>query len=321
MLSFPSSHSKHTTLNKTTDSLIDLNSIIDEPDFSKCDWFESFINYRSRSSSSIPSGSIIADLVRSYIQQVDTYQAQGECEVWGSVLSVVKKNMRAEFEYGSDGCAFCEAINTLRLFEAFTDIRISHPEDRIYNIDTSFLISEILQALLPVLDKGDNDALFIATSAAWILASEGRYQDVERVIQAVIQEMEHQPAWNHTEKEELTLTLAEIYVLCGRCDEAEKIVQDLFGDEYPEVAMVARTRDVEFFTEINSSPYKKYAKLTYKGRVYLNEVIGEARMAKMAIYEQAVFILQLLNRYRAVDVTDNCSGGLVRKGIWLETLK
>ena len=308
-LTFSSSHSSYAPLRNTTDWSMDPISTIDEPDLSKCDWFESFINYRSRSSSSTLSGSIIADLVRSFIKPVDTYQAQREYEVLRSALSVSKKNMRAEFEQGENGCGTCEALNSLSLFKRFTHTRYSRPEDLNCNVDRSWLVSETLQALLPALNRVDQIALYIARSAAQILTFEGRYQDVERIVQVIIQEMDRLSAWDHMGKEDLSLDLAEIYVFCGRYDRAQKIVQDVLKDDFPKLAMIARTKDVEFYAEADLTFFEKNSLWTWnsettdEGVAYIKKVMGKG-IAKLGVYKQAICVLNFLNRYRVVDITD-----------------
>lgn len=278
-LSASSSYPSYTTSDNKIDSFVNLVQTTDEPDLPIYKWFESFINHRSRTST-IPSRSLVADLVRRFIEQVDTYQAQRELGVRESIWSTTRKNVHPESEHRRDDCATCKAIGTLHVFQMFAHIRVTHPQRLPYDFDKGFLTSEMIQTLLPALDTVGKDALSNAISAAWIVASGGRFQDVDRVIQATIKELKRRSAWDPMRKKRFDLRLANFYISHGRYGEAEQILSDILKNKLPSAARMAATQDVEFFRETYFNSLQegflscRDDKMTDEDLAYIREIMG-----------------------------------------------
>ncbi|MCJ1391371.1 hypothetical protein MMC18_004235 [Xylographa bjoerkii] len=290
-----------------------------EPDLFRFDWFESFINYGNSSRSPsvvITSDSRLGNLFRSFVRKLDTHEARKEQEVLGRSWSVLKQNLVSRPLKNPHYCVTCCALTALLSFETYIHYLTCHPKSLPRNMDLNFVVSETLQAFLPALESGVEDVMNIAVSAAWVLTQEGRYEVVSRVIEAILQEMDFHPDWNGLRKSVGILSLADIYVSCGRHDRARKIVYSILGAESAAVATIAADTIVEFTTaDILSGGYSistaiwdltdlSFFELTEEGLETIKEYMGEERMNSDVVYVCSILVLRRLNKYQVVDVTE-----------------
>lgn len=235
-VSLLSGHPSYNALNDSTDASVHLTSNDTGPDLSNFDWFEAYISYRSRSSSCISFEGPIAEVVRSFIKPVHNYQDQRELEIFESKWSIIRDFLPVNPEHETDGSTDSEAIGALKTFVKFRDYHHQHlPCD----IDPSFAMSKTLQALLPFLDRNDEDQWF-AICAALILASEGRVQDAERVLLLVFQEIERQSDWDPKMRRFISL----ISAWGGRPDKAITVLENVFEKDFPITITMADGKNV-----------------------------------------------------------------------------
>ena len=177
---------------------------------------------------------------------------------------------------------------------------------------------ETLIALLSVLDFSSNTDLDIAVAAVWILAREGRDEEMEGVINAITLEMKS-GRLSALRTAIASLSLADIYALSGKHDYARKKVQDVLGAEFSivgTVAIIASTANVEFtarrivvgkFAEdilgLDCGYDVDYG-LTEEGREILEQRMGANRMVDDVVYAVAVGVLRRLDTLYVPDLIE-----------------
>lgn len=290
--------------------------IVNQPNHSKFDWFESFINhgYLSRSPSNVPLDTNLENLVRSFIHEADTYEAQKEHEIQTSQWSFLKRELGLEF--GSDHCDTCKALSALAIFEWSHHALTWHPDTLPYTFFLDFLVQKTMLEILPALGSNEAEAIGIAVSITWVIYQAGRYQEVESAIKAITLTMERKIEWRTLQKSLLRLQLADISISSGGYDQARQLIRDVLGSDFPIVATIVNTANIEFTTAdvLNGIPSRadwlpedgsdERPKPTVEGREVLKQYLGENKMTDVIVYAAATTVLQRLNRLQLIEIIE-----------------
>ena len=80
--------------------------------------------------------------------------------------------------------------------------------------------------------------------APWVLAQEGSYKEVVKVIKALSLDMARSPEWSTLRKSFVYLQLADILISCAIYDCAGQLVQDVLGAEFSDIIDIANIANV-----------------------------------------------------------------------------
>ncbi|KAL9122701.1 MAG: hypothetical protein Q9187_000739 [Circinaria calcarea] len=307
---------RHRTSSNSFASPVQIVSRIAQPSLSPSELFEAYVNYRSRSSSRTPSGNILADVIRQWIMQADTYQDQRRQEALGSTWSIIRSYIQKEgppfpFETECKVCKVCRAFLAMWILEGFLHYRANHPERLPGHIDEDFPISITFQDILPAFESSNrDDILRVAAQIVTELVHASRIQEAYKILDALWQQVRHENAVEDSVKNLMILKVAQLFIENQRYDEGDKMIRDVLGFEYEGTVTFAMEITEQLDVESDFDEASRYFGGKYASEVRAREkaeigtaIEGQA-IARFKVLLKALSLLQQLYRHRRVEVLD-----------------
>ena len=311
---------------------VDPTATILRPSVSRLDWFQAFTNFRKRSMSPgvSPSGSAFVNLLRTYVIELDTYEAEMQKQNLDDQLSVTEHGLTTHNI--DEDCRFCmifakdylhlctceEArcrIKRLRhVFQTFVHNRLDHPTSTIRRVSWNYITSYTVQFALQLQDS-DLVSFWLHFERITVpLGLERKSSDLIKILQTALQELSNERGLDAAFKKVASLQIASVYIHFHHCDMAEKLLRNVLKEDFFLLAStVSSCAEMALFHHSSNKRVMSVHgmgedELTTEGLAYLETELGEERMAERGIYIYALTISYRLheqrNLNRIVEVTD-----------------
>ena len=290
------------------------------------------MNFRNRSMSPrvTPPSSALINLLRTYVIDLDTYEAEMQKQNLDVQLSVTEQGLIA-YNINEDcricmvcaknylqlcKCeeASCKMMRSRYVLDYLTHNLSTHRRSIIHRVGWNYITSYIVQLAD---SDSDSDPASFWSDLDWIsltLGYQRKSSDSIKILQIASQEFSNQGGLNTRFKKVISLRFANAYIYLRHYDMAEKQLRDVLKEDFLQLAkIVSSCAEMDLFRHSANKRLMNIAgmdedEMTSEGLAYLEIELGKERMAEKRFY---IFALRLIyklhwyrNRDRVVEVTD-----------------